>query len=79
MGCPIRMAGIGWIFYLVSFRKVSSGRQKGVYVQKYFDFFYELGHRVCIPPCYIVCVDYFTILLNTVVRILMSALICSAC
>jgi hypothetical protein len=84
MGCSIWMAGsvcgIGWNFYIVSFRKMGFGHQDSIYflgVEKYLDFFYALSQPVCIPCCYIVCVNYFTSSSSTELRRFMSVFICS--
>jgi hypothetical protein len=56
------------------------GDQEDVYilgVEKYY-FFYALGQPVCIPRRYVAYVNYFINLLSTVVRRIMSMLICSA-
>jgi hypothetical protein len=86
MGCPIRVVGsvcgAGWDIYTVLFRKIGFGHQEDIYFlgfEKYFCFFYALGQPVCIPRRYVVYVNYFTNLLNPVVRTFMSVLICSAC
>jgi hypothetical protein len=48
-------------------------------VEKYSDFLCVFGQPVCIPRRHVVYVNYFTNLLSTVVRTVMSVVICSAC
>jgi hypothetical protein len=72
---------IDWEIYIVLFRKIGFGHQEDVYflsVEKYFYFFYAAAQPVCIPRRCVVCVNYFTNLLSTVVRRFMSGLIYSA-
>jgi hypothetical protein len=58
MGFAIRMigsvCGVGWDFYMVSFRKLGFRHQGDVCflnVEKYFDFLNAWDEPVCIPRC----------------------------